>query len=165
MALRGVKVLEMAGLAPVPMCGMVLSDFGADVIRIDRAGGGALNYDVTARGKRSIALNVKHDKGRAIVRDMAAKADVILEPFRPGVMEKLGLGPNDLMTPENPGLIYARLTGFGQSGPYKDMAGHDINYLALSGVLSKDDLIPPHLMHRSIFWLTSLGGVLSAPWE
>merc|ERR1711962_1165958 len=136
MALRGVKVLEMAGLAPVPMCGMVLSDFGADVIRIDRAGGGALNYDVTARGKRSIALNVKHDKGREIVRDMAAKVDVILEPFRPGVMEKLGLGPNDLMTPENPGLIYARLTGFGQSGPYKDMAGHDINYLALSGVLN-----------------------------
>jgi len=158
MALRGVKVLEMAGLAPVPMCGMVLSDFGADVIRIDRAGGGALNYDVTARGKRSIALNVKHDKGRAIVRDMAAKADVILEPFRPGVMEKLGLGPNDLMTPENPGLIYARLTGFGQSGPYKDMAGHDINYLALSGVLSKLGRPDPATPHAPVNLLADFAG-------
>jgi len=134
MALRGLKVVELAGLAPAPVCGMVLADYGAKVIRVDKVGGG-LNYDVTARGKRSIALNLKKPEGVNVLRKLCSSADVLIEPFRPGVMERLGLGP-EVVTKENPRLVYARLTGFGQSGPYKDMAGHDINYLALSGVLN-----------------------------
>ena len=101
------------------------------MIRVDKTGHG-LNYDVTARGKRSIALNLKKEEGADILRSLCRSADVLIEPFRPGVMERLGLGP-DSLTKDNPRLVYARLTGFGQSGPYKDMAGHDINYLALSG--------------------------------
>lgn len=135
MALKGVKVLELAGLAPAPVCGMILADFGAKVTRIDRYGASHLNYDVTARGKRSISINLKKKEGVQILRQLCASHDVLIEPFRPGVMEKLGLGPEPL-TQDNPKLIYARLTGFGQTGPYKNMAGHDINYLALSGVLS-----------------------------
>jgi len=134
MALRGMKVIELAGLAPAPVCGMILSDFGAKVIRVDKVGS-ALNYDVTARGKRSIALNLKKPEGVDILRRLCGSADVLIEPFRPGVMERLGLGPDTLIK-ENPRLVYARLTGFGQTGPYKDMAGHDINYLGLSGVLA-----------------------------
>jgi len=134
MALRGLKVVELAGLAPAPVCGMVLADYGAKVIRVDKVGGG-LNYDVTARGKRSIALNLKKPEGVNVLRKLCSSADVLIEPFRPGVMERLGLGP-EVVTKENPRLVYARLTGFGQSGPYKDMAGHDINYLALSGILN-----------------------------
>lgn len=134
MALRGLKVIELAGLAPAPVCGMVLADFGARVIRVDKVGGG-LNYDVTARGKRSIALDLKKPEGVSVLRKLCGSADVLIEPFRPGVMEKLGLGP-EIITKDNPKLVYARLTGFGQSGPYKDMAGHDINYLAISGVLN-----------------------------
>jgi len=134
MALRGMKVIELAGLAPAPVCGMILSDFGAKVIRVDKVGSG-LNYDVTARGKRSIALNLKKPEGVDILRRLCGSADVLIEPFRPGVMERLGLGPDTLIK-ENPKLVYARLTGFGQTGPYKDMAGHDINYLGLSGVLA-----------------------------
>jgi len=128
------KVIELAGLAPAPVCGMILSDFGAKVIRVDKVGSG-LNYDVTARGKRSIALNLKKPEGVDILRRLCGSADVLIEPFRPGVMERLGLGPDTLIK-ENPKLVYARLTGFGQTGPYKDMAGHDINYLGLSGVLA-----------------------------
>jgi len=134
MALKGMKVIELAGLAPAPVCGMILSDFGAKVIRVDKVGSG-LNYDVTARGKRSIALNLKKPEGVDILRRLCGSADVLIEPFRPGVMERLGLGPDTLIK-ENPRLVYARLTGFGQTGPYKDMAGHDINYLGLSGVLA-----------------------------
>ena len=136
----------MAGLAPAPVCGMVLADYGAKVIRVDKVGGG-LNYDVTARGKRSIALNLKKPEGVGVLKKLCASADVLIEPFRPGVMERLGLGEwrvgwgevcpgPEVVTADNPRLVYARLTGFGQSGPYKDMAGHDINYLALSGVLN-----------------------------
>lgn len=134
MALKGMKVLELAGLAPSPMCGMILSDFGAKVIRVDRVGGG-LNYDVTARGKRSIAVNMKKPDGLNILTKLSRESDVLIDPFRPGVMEKSGLGPEQLME-INPQLVYARLTGFGQTGPFRDMAGHDINYLALSGVLN-----------------------------
>jgi len=134
MALKGLKVIELAGLAPAPVCGMVLADYGAKVIRVDKVGAG-INYDVTARGKRSIALDLKQEEGVNILRKMCCGADVLIEPFRPGVMERLGLGP-DVLTGQNPRLVYARLTGFGQTGPYKDMAGHDINYLGLSGVLN-----------------------------
>ncbi|XP_057364517.1 alpha-methylacyl-CoA racemase-like [Daphnia carinata] len=133
MALKGIKVIEIAGLAPGPFCGMILSDFGADVIRVDKANAPPL--DRQARGKRSIALNLKSPDGIAILHRLCSKADVLIEPFRPGVMEKLGLGPSTLLS-QNPRLIYARLTGFGQSGPYSLMAGHDINYVALTGLLS-----------------------------
>ena len=135
MALKSIKVIELAGLAPSPFCGMILADFGASVIRVDKIGAG-LNYDVTARGKRSISLNLKKPEGAQILKKLCTKSDVVIEPFRSGVMEKLGLGPKDLMQ-DNPGLIYARLTGYGQDGPYSKMAGHDINYLATSGILSR----------------------------
>lgn len=135
MALKGIKVIELAGLAPSPFCGMILADFGASVIRVDKVGSG-LNYDVTARGKKSIALNLKQPQGAQILKKLCSDSDVLIEPFRAGVMEKLGLGPQVLMD-QNPGLIYARLTGFGQSGPFHKMAGHDINYLATSGILSR----------------------------
>ncbi|KAG0254196.1 hypothetical protein BG011_005910 [Mortierella polycephala] len=132
--LAGLKVIEIAGLAPAPFAGMILSDFGADVIRIDRSSS-AMNPDVLAQNKRSIALNLKSPAGiQALIR-LCEKADVVIEPFRPGVMERLGLGP-DVLLKRNPKLVYARMTGFGQEGRYAKMAGHDINYLAISGVLS-----------------------------
>ncbi len=132
-ALQGIRVVEMAGLAPAPYCGLILADFGADVIRVDRVGAGSM--DLLARGKRSVAVNLKSPDGVATVLRLAERADVLLEPFRPGVMERLGLGP-DVACGRNPRLVYARLTGFGQDGPYAAMAGHDINYIAISGALS-----------------------------
>ncbi|XP_076014585.1 alpha-methylacyl-CoA racemase [Genypterus blacodes] len=135
MALAGVRVVELAGLAPAPFCGMILADFGAKVIRVDRtriAG----TVDTQARGKRSVAINLKTPEGVSVLRRLCAQSDVLLEPYRKGVMEKLGLGPDELLK-ENPGLIYARLTGYGQRGSYATRAGHDINYLATSGLLSR----------------------------
>ncbi|NXS01661.1 AMACR racemase, partial [Oxylabes madagascariensis] len=137
MALGGVRVLELAGLAPAPLCGMILADFGAQVVRIDRlsrAAAASPHGDVQARGKRSLALDLKRPQGAAALRRLCGGADVLIEPFRHGVMERLGLGPEVLLQ-ENPRLIYARLTGFGQAGKYAKSAGHDINYLALSGRL------------------------------
>uniref|UniRef100_A0A8D0HV18 Alpha-methylacyl-CoA racemase n=1 Tax=Sphenodon punctatus TaxID=8508 RepID=A0A8D0HV18_SPHPU len=136
MALHGVRVVELAGLAPAPLCGMVLADFGAQVVRVDRSPRTAMGTDVQGRGKRSLALDLKRPPGAAALRRLCLQTDVLIEPFRHGVMEKLGLGP-EILLKENPKLIYARLTGFGQSGKYAKSAGHDINYLALSGVLSK----------------------------
>ncbi|NXQ97093.1 AMACR racemase, partial [Sagittarius serpentarius] len=136
MALSGVRVLELAGLAPAPLCGMILADFGARVVRVDRTSCPVMATDVQGRGKRSLALDLKRPSGAAALRRLCCAADVLIEPFRHGVMEKLGLGPEVLLQ-ENPRLIYARLTGFGQAGKYAKCAGHDINYLALSGVLSK----------------------------
>ncbi|EFN75058.1 alpha-methylacyl-CoA racemase [Harpegnathos saltator] len=133
MVLKGIKVLELAGLAPGPFCGMVLADFGASVIRIDKIGAQAI--DSLGHGKRSIALNLKSKEGIEIFKKLSNQSDVIIDTYRRGVMEKLKIGPKDLMT-SNKKLIYARLTGFGQVGPYADMAGHDINYLGLSGLLS-----------------------------
>lgn len=138
--LDGLLVLEVAGLAPAPFCGMVLADFGASVVRVDRSIKGfatPAGPDTLARGKRSIALDLKMPEGRAAFAKLAARADVLVEPFRPGVMERLGLGPKELLE-ANPGLIYARLTGFGQGGDpvLGGMAGHDANYLAMSGTLS-----------------------------
>ncbi|XP_029434960.1 alpha-methylacyl-CoA racemase [Rhinatrema bivittatum] len=135
MALAGVSVLEMAGLAPAPLCGMILADFGAKVIRVDRPKNAA-TMDVLARGKRSLALNLKSPEGAMVLKKLCVHSDVLIEPFRQGVMEKLGLGPETVLQ-ENPRLIYARLTGFGQSGMYAEVAGHDINFVALSGLLSK----------------------------
>ena len=139
--LDGIKVIEMAGLAPSPYCGMILADFGADVVIVDRLTTGApeipniMAKNPFDRGKRSMRVNLKTEGGIAVVRQMIQVSDVLLEPYRPGVMEKLGLGPDEAME-LNPKLIYARLTGWGQNGPYASMAGHDINYIALSGSLS-----------------------------
>lgn len=135
MALAGVRVIELAGLAPAPFCGMILSDFGAKVIRVDRTKA-AMVIDTQGRGKQSVAINLKTAEGVSLLKKLCLKSDVVLEPYRKGVMEKLGLGPQELLK-ENPRLIYARLTGYGQSGPYALAAGHDINYLAISGLLSR----------------------------
>lgn len=135
MALKGITVIEMAGLAPGPLCGMILADFGANVIRVDKPTG-AFVLDTLARGKRSVSVNLKRPEGTNVVRRLCKNADVLLEPFRPGVMEKLNLGPQ-ILTKDNPKLIYARLTGYGQTGPMAHKAGHDINYIATSGLLSK----------------------------
>ncbi|RZC38397.1 CoA transf 3 domain containing protein [Asbolus verrucosus] len=134
MALRGLKVLELAGLAPAPFCGMILADFGASVLRVDRVGANA-DLDCLGNGKQSIALNLKHPDGVKIMRELCKSSDVLIEPFRKGVMEKLGLGP-EILLKDNPRLVYARLTGYGQTGPFSKSAGHDINYVGLSGVLS-----------------------------
>ena len=139
--LDGIKVIEMAGLAPTPYCGMILADFGADVVVVDRLSTGnpeipfSMSKNPLDRGKRSIRVDLKTEAGIAILKRQIVSSDVLLEPYRPGVMEKLGTGPDDALK-LNPKLIYARLTGWGQDGPYARMAGHDINYLALSGVLS-----------------------------
>ncbi|XP_023595259.1 alpha-methylacyl-CoA racemase isoform X2 [Trichechus manatus latirostris] len=131
MALRGVRVVELAGLAPGPFCGMILADFGAQVMRVDRLGSrGDISH--LGRGKRSIAVDLKRPRGAAVLRRLCAGVDVVLEPFRSGVMEKLQLGP-EILQQVNPKLIYARLSGFGQTGRFSGVAGHDINYLALSG--------------------------------
>ncbi|XP_028398934.1 alpha-methylacyl-CoA racemase-like [Dendronephthya gigantea] len=135
-ALQGVKVLEFAGLAPVPYAGMILADFGASVTRIDRVKQTGLEVmDRLGRGKRSAAIDLRSAKGVEIVKRLSQNSDVLIEPFRPGVMEKLGLGPEILMK-DNPRLIYARVTGFGQQGPLSTMSGHDINYAGISGTLS-----------------------------
>lgn len=145
MALRGYKVIELAGLAPAPFCGLILRDHGASVVRIDRPDsyGGA---DTLSRGKRSLALDIRKPAGAHLLTKLCAKADVVIDPFRPGVLEKYSLGPSDLCK-ANPSLIFARMTGFGQNGPFSKMAGHDINYIAISGVLSmlggRDKPSPP----------------------
>jgi alpha-methylacyl-CoA racemase len=138
--LRGVRVLEFAGLGPGPFCGMLLADLGADVVRVDRRGSrggliGALGGpSLLDRGKRSIALDLKDGADLAVVRALAARADVLLEGFRPGVMERLGLGPDQLLA-AHPALVYGRMTGWGQTGPLSPTAGHDIGYIALTGAL------------------------------
>jgi alpha-methylacyl-CoA racemase len=137
--LEGVRVIEMAGLAPVPYAGMILADFGAQVIRVDRTPTAGAGFDATrdflARGKKSVGINMKDPRGVAALLRLLDRTDVLIEPFRPGVMEKLGAGP-DVVLGRNPRIIYARLTGWGQDGPYAPMAGHDINYIALTGALS-----------------------------
>ncbi len=133
--LADVKVLEFAGMGPAPFCGMLLSDLGADVVRIDRAQGpDYLPEDVESRGRHSIVLDLKNDDDIATTRALAKQADILIEGFRPGVMERLGLGPEQLHT-DNPALIYGRITGWGQTGPLAQKAGHDINYLSLTGAL------------------------------
>ncbi|XP_047107204.1 alpha-methylacyl-CoA racemase isoform X1 [Schistocerca piceifrons] len=133
MALKGLHVVELAGLAPAPFCGMILAEFGATVVRIDKVSDGNV-FDCIANGKKSVAIDITHPKGAAIFRHLCKTADVLVEPYRKGVMEKLGLGPEILLA-ENPSLIYARLTGYGQSGTYCEKAGHDLNYVAMSGLL------------------------------
>lgn len=133
--LKGVKVVEFAGIGPGPFCGMLLSDLGADVVRIDRKGPGrASPADITARGRRSIALDLKRPEAVETCLRLMDSAEIIFEGFRPGVMERLGLGP-DVALKRNPKLVYGRMTGWGQTGPLAQAAGHDINYIAISGAL------------------------------
>ncbi|MFJ6658078.1 CaiB/BaiF CoA transferase family protein [Streptomyces sp. NPDC091377] len=136
--LAGVRVVELAGIGPGPFAGMLLADLGADVVRVDRPGGQGLAvdpaYDVTNRGKRSVLVDLKAPDGPARVLDLVARADVLVEGFRPGVAERLGVGPDECHA-RNPALVYGRMTGWGQDGPLARRAGHDIAYLALTGTL------------------------------
>jgi alpha-methylacyl-CoA racemase len=132
--LSGITIIEIAGIGPAPFAGMMLADHGAAVIRIDRPGSADDSSDVLRRGRRSIALDLKRPEAIAIVRDLARRADGLIEGFRPGVMERLGLGP-DVLLADNPRLAYGRMTGWGQTGPLSALAGHDINYAAIAGVL------------------------------
>ncbi|AHK36185.1 fatty acid-CoA racemase [Rhodococcus opacus PD630] len=148
--LHGVKVLELAGIGPGPHAAMILGDLGADVVRVERPSGG---LDVTngrpdhmLRNRRSVTADLKTAEGRALVLDLVAVADVLIEGYRPGTTERLGLGPEDCSA-VNPALVYARMTGWGQDGPLRIRAGHDINYIALTGALhaigTDDKPIPP----------------------
>jgi len=133
--LAGVRVLEFTGIGPGPFCAMLLSDLGADVLRIDRPGAGSSPNDVTARGRGSLEVDLKSDADKATLFKAIDKADVIIEGFRPGVMERLGLGPDELLA-RNPRLVYGRMTGWGQTGPLAQAAGHDIDYIAITGALA-----------------------------
>ena len=132
--LAGIRILEMAGLGPAPFCGMMLADHGAEVIRIEREGGWILPGDPMLRSRRTIRVDLKQADGIAIVRALAGTCDGLIEGYRPGVMERLGLGPEVLLG-DRPSLVYGRMTGWGQDGPLARAAGHDINYIALSGAL------------------------------
>lgn len=145
--LSGLKIVEFAGIGPGPFCGMLLSDLGADVVRVDRKGSGrASPADVTSRGRRSIALDLKSPDAIEAVLKLLESADGLIEGFRPGVMERLGLGP-DVVLKRNPKLVFGRMTGWGQTGPYAKAAGHDMNYIAITGALhaigTEDKPIPP----------------------
>ncbi len=139
--LEGVKVIEIAGIGPGPFAAMMLADMGADVLRVDRAANVPAEapdpppLDLLHRGRRSVAVDLKNPDGVGCLLKLVERADVILEGFRPGVMERLGLGP-DVCLERNPRLIYGRMTGFGQTGPLSQAAGHDINYIALAGALA-----------------------------
>ncbi|MDT0430882.1 MULTISPECIES: CaiB/BaiF CoA transferase family protein [Streptomyces] len=137
--LAGVRVVELAGIGPGPFAAMLLADLGADVVRVDRPGGPGLGidpaYDLTNRNKRSVLVDLKAGGGAARVLDLVARADVLIEGYRPGVAERLGVGP-DVCLERNPRLVYGRMTGWGQAGPLADRAGHDVAYIALTGTLS-----------------------------
>ncbi|GAB3165506.1 alpha-methylacyl-CoA racemase [Amycolatopsis stemonae] len=173
--LTGLRVVELAGIGPAPHAAMVLADLGADVVRIERPQG---TLDLTGgrpdhllRGRRSVAADLKSDDGRALTRRLIAKADVLLEGFRPGVAERLGVGP-DACRELNPRLVYARMTGWGQEGPLAQRAGHDLNYIGLTGALhaigrAGERPVPPLNLvgdfgGGSMFLLT---GILAALWE
>ncbi|MCI0582483.1 MAG: CoA transferase, partial [Chloroflexi bacterium] len=138
--LNGVRIIELAGIGPGPFAAMLLSDMGAEVIRVDRAsnvsGGDPSRppFDPLARGRRSIGVDLKNPDGVETILRLVEKADALIEGFRPGVTERLGLGPDECLA-RNPKLVYGRMTGWGQEGPYAQAAGHDINYIALAGAL------------------------------
>lgn len=132
--LKGIRIVELGGIGPAPFAAMMLADHGAEVIRIERAGMIGFDNDPLRRSRRSISLDLKRPEGCEIVRQLAAKSDGLIEGYRPGVMERLELGPDDLLK-ANPKLVYGRVTGWGQTGPLAQDAGHDINYVALSGLL------------------------------
>ena len=134
--LHGIRIIEIAGLGPGPFAGMMLADHGAEVIRVDRPGGNELDaaHTVLVRSRRSITLDLKKPDAILVLRDLVKTACGLIEGFRPGVMERLGLGPETLLA-DNPKLVYGRMTGWGQTGPYAQAAGHDLNYIALAGNL------------------------------
>jgi len=132
--LTSLRVVEFSGIGPGPLVGQLLADLGADVVTVDRRSAKADPADVNRRNKRSVALNLRKAEGLAAVRCLLAGADVLIEGFRPGVMERLGLGP-DVCLSANPRLVYGRMTGWGQTGPLAHTAGHDINYLGITGAL------------------------------
>ena len=151
--LTGVKIVEFAGIGPGPFCCMLLGDMGADIVRIDRRGTPdstahviPREFDVASRGRRSVVLDLKDLAGKAVALQLVDKADAIVEGFRPGVMERLGFGP-DVLLARNPRLVYGRITGWGQHGPLAHAAGHDINYIAITGALAaigpKEQPLPP----------------------
>lgn len=137
--LNGVRVVEMAGIGPGPFCGMMLADMGADVVRVDRPvnpnrAQRPAKFDINGRGKRKVLVDLKSPDGRDQVLALTDRADVLIEGYRPGVMERLGIGP-DICLQRNPRLVYGRMTGWGQHGPLAPVAGHDLNYIAISGML------------------------------
>src|ERR1044072_4272600 len=135
--LAGLRVGELGGIGPVPLCGMVLSDLGAEVIRVNRASeaGGDPLLPTLHRGRRSVAIDLKTPEGVDLALRLADRADALIEGFRPGVAERLGLGP-EICLARNPRLVYGRMTGWGQSGPLAQVAAHDINYIAITGALA-----------------------------
>ena len=133
--LTGMRVLEFGGIGPGPHCGMLLSDLGAEILRIDRTGGNGWPNPIMDRGRAMLEVNIRTDVGRHLCIEAAARVDVLIEGFRAGVMERLGLGPEPLLA-RNPRLIYGRVTGWGQTGPLSQSAGHDINYISLTGALA-----------------------------
>ncbi|CAN5294785.1 CaiB/BaiF CoA-transferase family protein [soil metagenome] len=170
--LQGLRVIELAGIGPGPHAAMILGDLGADVVRVERPGAGSSpSRDAMLRNRRSVTADLKSDEGRELVLTLIAKADVLIEGFRPGVTERLGLGPEDTAK-VNERLIYARMTGWGQTGPRALQAGHDVNYISLNGVLhaigrAGERPVPPLNLAGdfgggSMFLLL---GVLSALWE
>jgi alpha-methylacyl-CoA racemase len=136
--LAGVRVVELAGIGPGPLCGMLLADLGAEVIQVDRPGGAAspvpMKSDITSRGKRRVVVDLKHPRGAEVVLRLATASDSLIEGYRPGVAERLGVGPADCLA-RNPALVYGRMTGWGQDGPLAASAGHDIAYIAVTGAL------------------------------
>ena len=136
--LEGVRIVEMGGIGPGPFTAMMLADMGADIVRIERPGGFTAvadsKFNVMQRGRRSVVLDIKKPEGAEAILRLTERADALIEGFRPGVMESLGLGPEQCLT-RNPQLVYGRITGWGQDGPLAKVAGHDINYIALTGAL------------------------------
>jgi len=135
--LQGVRIVEIGSIGPGPFCAMLLADLGADVVRLDRAGGGGLgsgDWNPMNRGRGSISADLKSDAGRELALRLIERADALVEGFRPGVMERLGLGP-EVALERNPRIVYGRMTGYGQDGPMSNVAGHDINYISLAGAL------------------------------
>jgi len=171
--LKGLRVVELAGIGPGPHAAMILGDLGADVVRVDRPSVNpvAAVKDTTNRNRRIVAADLKSDEGRKLLLDLIAKADVLIEGYRPGVTERLGLGPEDCAK-INDRLIYARMTGWGQTGPRNQQAGHDINYISLNGILHSigrvnERPVPPLNLAGdfgggSMFLLV---GILAALWE
>ncbi len=169
--LAGLRVIEMEGLGPCPLAGQFLADLGAEVTLIVRKAGPADPTDIVNRGKRSAALDLKSERGLEAAKRLIARADVVIEGFRPGVMERLGLGPEPMLA-ANPGLVYGRMTGWGQDGPLSPTAGHDINYLGITGVLNaigrRGETPPPPLNIGADYaggTMFLLLGVLSALYE